>query len=180
MSFWHTFDHIKLCADAGIIFNKTKFRFARETVDFAGFEVTMEGYRPSQHLVSAIRNFPTPTNITDIRSWFGLVNQVAYVFAQSRIMEPFRGLLKSKGQVFFWDQTMDHLFQKSKEEILRLVKEGVQTYDLNRPTCLTTDWSKEGIGFSLTQKHCKCSGSARPDCGLWPLEISFCRIEVYD
>ena len=45
-AFWHVFDHIKLCADNGVVFNKEKFVFARETVEFAGFEVTMEGYRP--------------------------------------------------------------------------------------------------------------------------------------
>ena len=58
-AFWHTFDHIKLCADNGIVFNKEKFKFARETVEFAGFEVTMEGYRPSARIISAIRDFPT-------------------------------------------------------------------------------------------------------------------------
>ena len=32
---------------------------------------------PSQYL-DAITHFPTPSTITDIRSWFGLVNQVAH------------------------------------------------------------------------------------------------------
>ena len=43
-SFWHTFDHIKQCADQGIVFNRDKFKFLREVVKFAGFEITMEGY----------------------------------------------------------------------------------------------------------------------------------------
>ena len=42
-SFWHTFDHLKHCADNGIVFNPEKFRFARETVEFAGSEVTLDG-----------------------------------------------------------------------------------------------------------------------------------------
>ncbi len=53
-SFWHTFDHIKRCADNGIVFNPEKFRFGRETVEFAGFEVTNDGYRPAPHLLSSI------------------------------------------------------------------------------------------------------------------------------
>ena len=93
-AFWHTFDHIKHCADHGIVFNREKFRFARESVEFAGFEVTMTGYKPSQKLLTAIQDFPTPTNITDVRSWFGIINQVSYAFSQTQLMEPFRNLLQ--------------------------------------------------------------------------------------
>ena len=35
--------------------------------------------------------------------------------------------------------------------------------DKTKPTCLVTDWSKEGIGFWLFQKHCDCP-SSRPFC----------------
>ena len=163
-AFWHTFRHIKHCADNGIVFNPEKFKFARETVEFAGFDVTMDGYKPAESTLSAIKNFPTPTSVTDVRSWFGLVNQVAYTFSQSRIMEPFRDLLK-KGQRFYWDDRLETLFQQSKSEILRQSEDGVRSYDLRKPTCLTTDWCKIGIGFALTQKHCKCSGPVNPNCG---------------
>ena len=79
-SFWHTYDHIKLCADNGIVFNPDKFKFARDEVEFAGFEVTREGYRPAAHIISGIRDFPTPQNVTDVKSWFGLVQHVAFAF----------------------------------------------------------------------------------------------------
>ena len=79
-------------------------------------------------------------------------------------MEPFRDLLK-KGQKFYWDDRLQTLFQQSKSEILRRAEEGVRSYDLHKPTCLTTDWCKIGLGFALTQKHCKCSGTVNPNCG---------------
>ena len=163
-AFWHTFDHIKRCAENGIVFNKEKFKFARETVDFAGFEVSMNGYKPSDRTLSAIKNFPTPRNITDIRSWFGLVNQVAYTFSQHKVMEPFRELLK-KGRQFYWDKDLEILFRKSKEEIVKQANEGVWTFDTAKPTLLTTDWCKTGIGYALTQKHCNCPGPTNPNCG---------------
>ena len=176
-SFWHTFDHIKLCADNGVVFNPEKFKFARETVEFAGFDVTFNGYKPAEHLLSSIKNFSTPSNATDIRSWFGLVNQVAYTFALNRIMEPFRDLAK-KGRKFYWDDTLDTLFQKSKEEVIRQAEEGVRTYDIQKSTCLTTDWCKMGVGFALTQKHCKCSGPSNPNCGSghWKLVFAGSRV----
>ena len=164
-AFWHTFDFLSLCSTNGIVFNREKFIFARSTIDFAGFEITPSGYRPPKRIISAIQDFPTPTNITDIRLWFGLVNQVAYAFAQAKVMEPFRELLASKTQrLFFWDETMDTIFQKSKEEIIWLIQKGVQSFEKDRPTCLATDWSKTGIGFILTQKHCRCIENT-PECG---------------
>ena len=33
---------------------------------------------------------------------------------------------------------------------------GVETFELSRPTVLETDFSKEGLGYWLRQKHCKC------------------------
>ena len=163
-AFWHTFNHLKLCADNGVTLNKEKFKFGRETVEFAGFDVTTEGYKPSQRIINAIRDFPTPTSTTDVRSWFGLVNQVAYTFSQSQVMHPFRCLLQGK-KPFYWDSTLDELFRNSKEEIVRLIGEGVKAYDMDKPTCLATDWSKEGLGFSLMQKHCNCQGEPNPNCG---------------
>ena len=172
-SFWHTFDHLKHCADNGIVFNHEKFRFAREKVEFAGFEVTLDGYRPANRIIEAIIEFPTPKSVTDVRSWFGLVNQVAYSFSEGSVMEPFRELLRSKKKPFYWDDNMSAAFQKSKAEIVRLVSEGVRAYDLQKPTCLATDWSKEGLGFSLMQKHCKCPGVADPNCGAGHWKLVF-------
>ena len=39
----------------------------------------------------------------------------------------------------------------------------MKIFDKSRPTCLATDWSKQGTGFWLLQKHCKCEG-AKPFC----------------
>ena len=92
-SFWHAVKYIDLCGRNGVIFNPSKFVFAADDADFAGFTVTLDSIKPTLKMTRAIREFPTPTSITGIRSWFGLVNQVSYSFAQSEIMFPFRELL---------------------------------------------------------------------------------------
>ena len=93
-SFWHTIDYIILCNTNGIIFNKEKFHFAMDEIDFAGFTITNDGIKPMEKMLAAIRDFPTPTNVTGMRSFFGLINQVSYMFASSERMQPFRELLK--------------------------------------------------------------------------------------
>ncbi|QQP41278.1 Uncharacterized protein FKW44_015594 [Caligus rogercresseyi] len=47
--------------------------------------------------------------------------------------------------------------------ISEAIRDGVTIYDPERKTCLRTDWSKEGIGYYLSQKHCECDAQT-PDC----------------
>ncbi|MCW4345270.1 MAG: RNase H-like domain-containing protein, partial [Candidatus Thiodiazotropha endolucinida] len=151
-----------LCARNGITLNPKKFQFAQDTVDFAGLTITPTNIRPSTKFLDAIRNFPTPTDITGARAWFGLINQGAYAFAMTRQMKPFRALLKPS-TVFQWTDELEELFHKSKEVIIKEMKEGVRLFDPTRLTCLATDWSVDGIGFFLMQKYCQCL-SKTPAC----------------
>ena len=162
-AFWHTVDYLTICSEGGITFNPRKFQFAQDNVDFAGFNLTNTGIKPLQQMLDAIRNFPTPTDITGARSWFGLINQVAYAFSMAKEMLPYRELLKP-GTKWFWDETLDNLFKTSKEVIAGLVEKGVRSFETDRPTCLATDWSKHGVGFVLLQKFCNCSFDLAPNC----------------
>ena len=115
--FYHVWEFLTILANNGIVANIDKFQFCQETVDFGGLIITPTGVQPSPKILSAIENFPTPTNITDTRSWFGLVNQISWVHAISPIMEPFRDLIKPNKK-FFWDENLDTLFRQSKKVIV--------------------------------------------------------------
>ena len=155
-SFWQAVDWLDVCGRNGIILNPPpKFIFAADDVEFAGFEVTLTDVRPCKQYLEAILKFPTPGNITDIRSWFGLINQVSYAFSMTERMAPFRRFLKPDTP-FHWDEDMDSLFMESKLQIVHEIEHGVRIFDKTKPTCLTTDWSKTGVGFWLFQKHCSC------------------------
>ena len=169
--FWHTFDYLKHCSDNGIVFNVEKFVFAEKECEFAGFELTPKGYRPPKRILDAILGFPVPKTPTDVKSWFGLVNQVAYAFAQSNTMAPFRELLsKKKGKDWKWTEELTQIFEGSKQKIVDMIKDGVCTFKKELVTCVATDWSRTGVGFSLCQKHCSCpknpvTGTWSPNCG---------------
>ena len=157
-SFFQTIEWLDICGRNGITLNPKKFVFGADTVEFAGFEITPDSVRPCQKYLRAIIDFPTPTGITDVRSWFGLVNQVSYAFSMTERMSPFRELLKP-GNRFEWTPALQDAFEESKAVIASEVEEGVRIFDPSKPTCLATDWSKDGIGFWLLQKHCDCAGT---------------------
>ena len=155
-------EYLDLCGKNGIILNPTKFKFAQDEVKFAGFHITKDNVRPGDKFFNAISEFPKPQNLTDIRSWFGLVNQTSYAFSAADTMLPFRKLLKPDTK-FEWTDELDQAFQTSKKNIISEIEKGVKIFDKTKPTCLATDWSKTGVGFWLFQKHCKCPGS-KPFC----------------
>ena len=64
------------CNKNGLVFNPTKFRFAKQEVEFAGFLIPFEGIKPAAKYTEAIKEFPTPSIILKVRAWYGLVNQV--------------------------------------------------------------------------------------------------------
>ena len=159
---WRTIDFLSTVGSAGIVLNPAKFQFCQREVNFAGFRITDESIEPLPKYIDAIRSFPTPQNRTDIRSWFGLINQVSS-YAQLRdLMAPFRQFLSPKSK-FFWDQKLNEAFLQSKDLIIEAIREGVRIFDVSKPTCLRPDWSRRGIGYFLLQKHCACT-SELPNC----------------
>ena len=161
---WRTIDLLHTMGAAGAVLNPDKFQFAERNVDFAGFRITETSIEPLPKYIDAIRTFPTPKSTKDIRSWFGLVNQVSN-YAQVRdYMTIFRPFL-SPSYKFFWSPVLDKAFEESKELIIQSIREGVQIFDMTKPTCLRPDWSSRGIGYFLLQKHCTCSNSmSLPNC----------------
>jgi hypothetical protein len=99
--FIQTCEYLDTCARNIIVLNLDKFHFAKEVVEFAGFEITMDSVQPSEKHLQVIHNFPVPMCIKEVRRWFSLVNQVAFAFSASAVMEAFHHLLKPKNP-FVW------------------------------------------------------------------------------
>ena len=149
-NFYHTFDYLKLCGDNGITFNEDKFQFCLQEVKFAGFRVTAEGIKPSEQILKDIAE-PEPTTLKEARRWFGLIEQVAWSHSIGDAMNNFRDLVKPTNKTWEWNVTLRNEFKLVKEEIIRRVKDGVKYYDVKKLTCVSTDWSKVGIGMLVTQ-----------------------------
>ena len=78
-------------------------------------------------------------------------------------MTHFRDLQRPKAK-WVWTPELKEEFQKAKKEIIKRVGNGVKTYDIKQMTCISTDWSKIGIGFLVTQMMCGCGLEKAPRC----------------
>ena len=160
-SFYHTFEYLKLCENSNITLKKAKFQFCEKNVDFAGFHLGWNHFSPSSNTLAAIKDFPMPEEptITDIRAWFGLVNQLCPFLLTSQLMKPFQELLKSqqnKGKHRYWDDELQSIFNKSKIDICNQASKGLSYFNTKRKIITMTDWSQNGIGFVVLQQKCSC------------------------
>ena len=112
-----TCEYLTLTGGAGIIMNPDKFVFGKKRLEFLGFEVTEDGVEPGKELLKSILEFPRPKDISGIRGWFGLVEQVSWAFSKTEVMNPLRHLLSPKSE-FLWTQELNDSFDKSKQEII--------------------------------------------------------------
>ena len=155
-TFHKSCQYLTLTGGAGIIMNPDKFVFCQKKLEFLGFELTEDGVEPGRELLKSIVEFPRPRDISGIRGWFGLVEQVAWAFSKTELMNPLRHLLSPSSE-FVLTPELNDAFERSKDEIVKAVKKGVKSFNPNRTTCLATDWSKLGIGYCLLQKVCSCT-----------------------
>ena len=140
------------CRSHGITLNRDKFKVAAPSVRFCGFTLSQAGVEADDEKVRAIRDFPTPSNLTDLRSFMGLVNQLSEFTPEiATTAADLRPLLSTK-RLFTWLPDHDVAFQRTKEALTS--PPVLATYDLGKPVILQTDASRlNGLGYALLQDH---------------------------
>ena len=113
-AFFHTFNFLLHCAKNGIVLNREKFQFCQDMVQFRGLQITPSGITPSKSMLKSILSFPIPRTLTDARSWFGLVNQVAWAYSLGPVMFPFCDLIKRDSHSV-WDKSLKDACEHSKK-----------------------------------------------------------------
>jgi hypothetical protein len=142
---------VKACCESNITLNLRKVQWDCPEVLFGGFIVDSDGYRIDPSLSEALRNFPQPKNITDVRAFFGLANQTCNFSDEiSQLLLPLKPLLK-KGIIFQWLPEHEEAFNKAKEHLSS--SKSLAYYDASRPSRLQVDASRLfGLGFVLKQE----------------------------
>ena len=83
-SFWRAVQWLDICGQNGIILNPPpKFTFAADTVEFAGFELSLTDVRPCQKFLQAILDFPMPVNRHLVVVWTGKPSELRIQYDQT-------------------------------------------------------------------------------------------------
>ena len=149
------------CRDNNIILSKKKFVISNR-VKFAGHILGEGGIEPNPDKVKAIVDFPAPKNVTDVRSFMGLVNQLgAFLPDLSQMAIPIQELTK-KNVPFLWTVEQEAAFQQLKRIITsNLVVQPFHMDSSRFKTVLYTDASTLGLGYLLVQEELTNAGQVR-------------------
>jgi hypothetical protein len=83
-------NYLFLMGQNGIIQCPEKFQFGCKEVAWADFPIGPDYVKPLPKHTEAVRTYPTPVSITDLRSFMALLQQVTYCYAISPAVAQFR------------------------------------------------------------------------------------------
>jgi hypothetical protein len=114
-------EHIKQVLDVlkkeKLFANLEKCTFCTDQVVFLGFVVSGQGIQVDESKVVAIKEWPTPKNVSQVRSFHGLASFYRrFVKDFSTIATPLNELTK-KGVVFKWGEPQENAFQELKKRL---------------------------------------------------------------
>ncbi|XP_060754235.1 uncharacterized protein K02A2.6-like [Neoarius graeffei] len=142
----------------GLRVQKEKCEFFRSSLEYLGHIIDSAGLHKFPDKIQAIVDAPAPTDVSQLRSFLGLINYYArFVSNLSSLLHPLNALLH-KGVKWEWSKTCDEAFQKAKEQLSS--KSVLTHYNPRFPVILTCDASPYGVGAVIS--HRLPNGEERP------------------
>lgn len=135
--------------EANMKLQPEKCDFLRKEVLFLGHKVTQDGIFPDNSKFDAIKNFRTPTNKKQVRSFLGLTGFYRkFIQDYGKIAAPLHKLTSPIIEMK-WENKHEEAFNKLKN---LLISPPILIHpDFNEEFILTTDASGSGIGGVLSQ-----------------------------
>ncbi|KAJ8023976.1 hypothetical protein HOLleu_36568 [Holothuria leucospilota] len=144
--------------EAGIRLRKDKCVFSVSEVIYLGYRIDSEGLHPIDDKAEAILKARQPTNVTELRSYLGLLNYYGrFLPSLSQVLAPLHQLLKKSVQ-WNWSANEQRAFQQSKQMLLS--SNVLVHYDPSKPLIMSCDASPYGVGVVLS--HQMEDGQERP------------------
>ncbi|GBG80538.1 hypothetical protein CBR_g30999 [Chara braunii] len=135
--------------EANFKINSKKCVWAKTQVLYFGHVVDGDGIKPEDSKIAAIRDWPMPRTLTELRSFLGLANYYRmFVRNFSTIAAPLSRLLK-KEAIWQWDKDCTFALKRLKRALIEYPV--LKVADPSLPFVVTTDASQYGIGAVLRQ-----------------------------
>lgn len=134
----------------GLRVRKDKCMFFAESVTYLGYVISKDGVHTGPDKVRAITETRTPENVSELRSFLGMVMYYAkFIENLSAIAAPLYYLLKT-GVAFEWRDVCQVVFMNIKR--LLTSSEVLVHYSTELPLTLTADASSVGVGAVISHR----------------------------
>ena len=161
----------------GVRMKRSKCEFLQDSVEYLGYKIDAQGLHPTNSKVEAIVNAPAPTNISELRSFLGLLNYYGkFVANLSTLLHPLHQLLQADTK-WNWSPQCEEAFKTCKQRLLK--SKWLAHYNTEMKLRLTCDASPYGVGAVIS--HVLPSGEEHPIAfasrTLSPSEKNYAQIE---
>ena len=148
---------------AGVTLNE---KCSQDSVKFLGHMISKEGIQMDPEKVQAISTFPGPANISELRRFLRMVNQVGkFASHMADTTKPLRDLFKKETD-WIWEERQEKAFQSVKKQLSSTPV--LAHYSADKPTNVPVDASSYGLSSVL------CTTSERRN----PTEIAMGLFEL--
>ena len=111
--------------EAGLKLKPSKCEFFRTRISYLGHVVSKDGVETDPKKIEAIKNWPTPESVTDVRSFLGFTNHYhRFIKRYEQIARPLYKLISGKNaqlkkKTVKWNSDHEYAFQKNFVVILQ-------------------------------------------------------------
>lgn len=135
----------------GILLNTKKCQLAQKEIIFLGHRLSGNGISPMEEKIKAVRNFRTPTNAQELKSFLGMTGYLMkFIPDYATINQPLRELTR-KDSPFSWGQDQQESFDKLKEMLCNPPVLGY--FNPKDKATVIADASPVGLGAVLVQEN---------------------------
>ena len=121
------------------------------SVTYLGHRIDYEGLHPTEERVKAIKQMPSPTNTTELRSFLGSVTYNGRFVKNLQVKCVQLHRLLKKGQKWNWTHEDQTIFEELKQTLAST--ETLVHYNHDLPLVVTTDASQHGAGAVLFHQY---------------------------
>ena len=146
----------------GLRLQKSKCEFLKDRVEYLGHIIDKDGLHPVPEKVRAITDAPAPSNVSELRSYLGMLQYYARFLPNlSSELSPLHDLLKDKTP-WLWTDKCQAAFLRTKQ---LLTSARVLThYDVNLPIRLECDACSAGLGAVISHDNAGWNASTSRVC----------------
>ena len=142
---------LKRIQKSGVTLNPEKCEFSKSSLTLQGHVVNKHVVHPEPQKTDAISNMKPPKDVTELRRFLGMVNQLGkFTPRLAELTYPLRELL-GKRNLWRRESPQNVAFSQIKEELSKLTT--LSPYNIEAETKVTADSSSYGVEAVLLQKQ---------------------------
>lgn len=126
--------------------SKNKRDFSKNQIIFLEHVITLQRLQPDPWKTNAVKNYPSPTSMTELQQFLGMVNQLSHLIPNpASINDLLRYPLK-------WDRQWIWTQEQEKVEEIIMSTEVLAHYEVHKKCIIAADASNSGLGVVLMQE----------------------------